>query len=466
MKRLENATIIENVKSITSVGETLEDIMYEQYKNAYILSKTNSYRGASATACKNYITNVTINILNGFFNVIQEMTETLSEVKETFLEYEEDKKGIVDTDTLETVEQNVSDVYKASFTKLMEEVDAVLQKAANYIPLTTVSDGDVESAYSSLETKITQINDDLLTTDTKLKNKLDTLLSHMTSLERMIDGVGQIIDAENHIDYDRVSDLMVSDSFYKEDTEVLADIMEEDPFSYYADGGSGWEQQWAAGAHQDVYAYAGVSAWTGQYASMYDDGKYGGSASGSFFQGDAGAQCTDYLRIVGMASLVHGEGKINAGLSPAYTGFSANGKASLLNVNGKATLGTEDFNGFVKGDATLFGASGYAKLEIEDDGNFAVGLGGNVTAASAKATLGLSFLGVSDKDSATGEATSLFGITIAPEATYGTGADFLIETDTVIDGDDGDIRTLHVKLGGKLGLGLTADVTLPFFTFD
>lgn len=465
MKRLENTTIIENVKNISSVGETLQEVMYGQYKNAYMLSKSNNYRGASATACKNYISNVTINILNGFFNVIEEMTETLSEVKATFLDYESDEEGIVSTDTLETVDGEITDNYKKSFTSLMDEVDGVLQKAAQYISLTKVSEDVVETAYASLESKITEINDNLLAADTTAKDKLDTLLSHMKSLESMIDGVGQIIDAEHHIDYDKVSELVVSDSYYKEDESTLDNIIKEDPFSYYADGGSGWEQQWAQGAYQDVYAYAGASAWTGEYASKYNNGKYTGNASGSFFQANTGGQFTDYAKFNGTASLVHGEGKVNAGFSDKYVGVSADGKASLFNANAKATLGTDEFNGYVTGDATLLGASGYAKFEFEDDGDFAVGLGGNVTGASAKATIGLSFLGVSAKDSVTGQKESLFGASITPEATYGTGADFLVEGKTVIDTNGVDVRTLHVKLGGKFGLGITADVTVPYITF-
>lgn len=466
MKRLENATIIENVEEISKVGEELQDIIYGQYKNAYMLSLSNNYRGASATACKNYITKVTINIINGFLNVIQEMTDTLSEVKTTFLGYESEEDGIVNTGTLFSVDDEITGNYKNAFTSLVSEVDGVLQEAAKYISVTKISQDVVTDAYSSWEDKVTKINDDLLAADTTAKDKLDVLLGHMKSLESMIDGVGQIIDTEKHIDYEKVSDLVVSGSYYQEDDSNLEKIKKDDPFSYYANGGSGWEQQWAQGFYQDVYAYAGVSAWTGEYASKYNNGKYSGNASSSFFQGDVGGQFTDYAKFNGTASAVHGEGKVNAGFSDKYVGASASGKASLLNANGKVTLGTENFNGYITGDATLFGASGYAKCEFEDNGSFAVGLGGNVTGASAKAALGLSFLGVSAKDSVTGKKESLFGASITPEATYGTGADFLVEGKKVIDTDSIDVHTVHVKLGGKLGLGITADVTMPYFTFD
>lgn len=284
MKRLENETIAGSVTTVNNVGQILENIMYGQYKNAYMLSLSNNYRGESAAACKNYITNVTINILNGFFNIISEMEITLSEVKQTFLSYESAEEGIVDTNTLTTVDANISDVYKTSFQSLAGEVDSVLQKASKYISLTDISESTVNSAYTSLENKVEEINDELIAADSQAKAKLEILLQHMTGLERMIDGVGQIIDAKQHIDYTGISELMVSDSYSKEGTAALSRRLEKDPFSYYADGGSGWEQQWAKGAYQDVYAYAGVSAWTGEYASKYDEGKYTGNAKGSFFR--------------------------------------------------------------------------------------------------------------------------------------------------------------------------------------
>lgn len=88
-----------------------------------------------------------------------------------------------------------------------------------------------------------------------------------------------------------------------------------------------------------------------------------------------------------------------------------------------------------------------------------------MTGASAKTTMGLSFLEVSAKDSVTGKNESLFKLSFAPEANCGAGADFLVEGKTVIDTDVVDVHTMHVRLGGKLGFGITVDITLPYFTF-
>lgn len=464
MKRLENAAIITIADNMTQKGEELEGILYSQYKNAYMLSSSNNYRGTSANACKNYISNVTINILQGFFNILSETEETLSGVRQCFLDYESTEDGIVDTDVLTQADGEVTDVYQADYRDLIGQVDGVLTTAAQYISLTPLSKAAVDGAYTALTGKLGDIHDDLISSDSTAKGKLDTLLTHMQALERMIDSVDQIIDAEGHIDYTMVSQLMTREDFYVEDAEALSAVMEEDPFSYYANGGSGFEQQWAAGAFQDVYMFGGLSAWTGEYSAGYHDGRWEGKAQGSFFEANAGAQFTDYLRATAGATIVHGEGEVRAGFSSDYIGVAAEGGASVLDANANVRVGTDDFNGYLDANATLFGASGYAKAEFDSPTDFCIGLGGDATLASADATLGVSFLSVSEEDSATGEETSLFNLSATPEANAGVGADFLIESQKVIDTDFVDINTAHVKLGGKLGLGLTLDITIPYPT--
>lgn len=468
MRRLNNITISSCVAEVEKKSEELQELVYAQYKNAYKLSQSNNFRGISATACKDYITNITINNLNGVLNVIAEMGDTLTDVKNLFLEYESAETGIVDTEILEDVIENVDTIYKAAYVSYISGVNSTLNAAAAYITLTPLSEAAVEGAYSSLTSKIEEINDNLLVYDSKGRQKLEMLLSHMESLEKMIDGINQIIDAEGHIDYANVSSVLNAETFYIEDSENLAKMMEEDPFSYCADGGSGWEQQWAAGALQDVYIFGGLNAWTGEYVVSTENGKNSAEASGDFFSGEAGAQFTDFARWTADATLVHGEGKAFIGdeFFDGYFGIGAEGKASLFEADMEAKVGSEDFYGYADAGVSLFSASGYAKVEFTDEHNYVVGLGGRADGASAKATMGLSFLEVSEKDSVTGQKESLFKLSATPEATLGAGADFLVESKTVIDGDAIDVNTCHVKLGGKLGLGLKVDITVPYISFD
>ncbi len=468
MKRLNNVTVASCVTELGKKSSELKDLIYEQYKNAYKLSQSNNFRGPSATACKNYITNITINNLNGMLNAITEMNDTLKDVEGLFLEYETSVEGIVDTDTLGDVIGEVDNVYKATYNSFISEVNAILSNASVYIALTPLSESAVESAYFTLEGKIEEINDDLLTYDRNGKQKIELFLSHLENLEKMIDGINQIIDAEGHIDYANVNSALRASTFYVEDAENLAKMMEEDPFSYNADGGSGWEQQWAAGKYQDAYIYGGLSAWTGEYIVSTEDGKNSAEASGEFFSAEMGGQFTGFATGTANATLVHGEGNAFAGFSDSsnYYGLGVEGKASLFEAEAEGKIGTEDFNGYAKANATLFSAAGYAKAEFSGENDFVIGLGGQADAASAEATLGLSFLEVSAKDSVTGKKESLFKLSATPEATLGVGADFLIESKKVIDTDSIDVNTFHVKLGGKLGLGLEGEITVPYISFD
>lgn len=468
MKRLNNMTIASCVTEMGKKSEELQELVYTQYKNAYKLSQSNNFRGTSATACKDYITNITINNLNGMLNVVTEMGDTLTDVENLFLEYESAETGIVDTEVLADVVKEVDEVYKATYASYISGVNSTLNSAATYITLTPLSEAAVEGAYSSLESKMEEINDDLLAYDGKGKQKLEMLLSHMESLEKMIDGINQIIDAEGHIDYTNVSSVLNAEIFYVEDSENLAKMMEEDPFSYYADRGSGWEQQWAAGALQDVYAFGGLNAWTGEYAVSTEDGKNSAEASGDFFSAEAGAQFTDFARWTADATLVHGEGKAFIGdeLFDGYFGIGAEGKASLFEADTEVKVGSEDFYGYADAGVSLFSASGYAKAEFSGDNNFVVGLGGRADGASAKATVGLSFLEVSENNSETGQKESLFKLSVTPEATLGAGVDCLVEGKKVIDGEGIDVNTIHVKIGGKALIGGKLEITLPYITWD
>lgn len=468
MKRLKNATVAACVEETAKQSEALQELLYGQYKNAYKLSLSNHFRGPSATACKNYITNITINNLNGMINVMTELGDTLKAVESLFLEYETAEEGIVDTEVLGEVLEEVDDVYKTAYAGFMTEVNSVLGDAASYITITPLSETAAEGAYTSLENKLEEINDNLLECDKTAKQKLETLLGHMACFENMIDGISRNVDAEGHIDYENVERILGAETFYVEDAGNVARMIEEDPFSYYADGGSGWEQQWAAGALQDVYAYGGLSAWTGEYVVSTEDGKNSAEAGGAFFSGDAALQMTDYMAMTAGANLVHGNGAAFAGWSRehGYYGLGVEGEAAVFDADAEVKLGTEEFNAYADAGVSLFSASGYAKAEYSGENEFAVGIGGNLTGASAEASAGLSFFEVAGKDSDEGKKQSLFNLSAGVEASVGVGAGVMVESTKVIDNDVIDVNTLSLQIEGKVFLGVDLYVTVPYITIN
>lgn len=466
MKKLKNAVFATNSVNISNVNSDFQEVLYGIYKKVYILASSINYRGGSADACKEYLTNVTINIINGYLNVLEEFTVALGEVKENVFQYETDGKGIVSSTILEQVSSDVSSTYKTNFSTLMADVNDTLAKAANYIGLTSISEGDVTNQYASLENTITSINDDLVSLDTSISNKLDTVLSHITNLEKMIDSMEKTVDAKGNIDYQKVSAIKQGSDFYVESDQTLTAIIKEDPFSYYADGGSLAEKQWAAGAAQDLYVYGGVSAVTGSYSYKNDGGKHEASASGSLLEGNVGVQATEYLNVNGTATVGHGEGKAKYGWSDSYKGVSLEGDISAAKASGKVVLGTEDFNGYIKGDATALGASGYVKAEVESATDFAFGFKGKASAASAKGTIGLSFLEVPTEDeNDPTKTTNLFGFSASGKAGVSAGGEFLVESQKVIDTDFVDVNTFTLDVGIEALLGVEFTLTIPYITF-
>lgn len=104
-------------------------------------------------------------------------------------------------------------------------------------------------------------------------------------------------------------------------------------------------------------------------------------------------------------------------------------------------------------------------LVIKKD-EWGFGVGGEGTTAEVSASANVDFLHVKAKDSSTGHDEHLFSIGASPKLTAGVGGEASISGKKVIDTDFIDVHTVNVKLGGKLGLGLALDITLPYIWAD
>lgn len=167
----------------------------------------------------------------------------------------------------------------------------------------------------------------------------------------------------------------------------------------------------------------------------------------------------------GEATFLHAEGSAEAGLGGDIVGVSAEGAVSYAEAKGEIKVGTDDFNGTGKVDAKLLSAEGYAKCYVKKD-EWGFGVGGEGTTAEVSASANVDFLHVKAKDSSTGHDEHLFSIGASPKLTAGVGGEASISGKKVIDTDFIDVHTVNVKLGGKLGLGLALDITLPYIWAD
>ncbi|CAK7060312.1 MAG: hypothetical protein EUB_03464 [Eubacterium sp.] len=494
MSRLINEEIATMEETIKTYKTTVQEACYEQFKNAFTLTQSNNFRGAAADSYKGYISTATINLLNGLINVSEELATTMESIKTTFLGLESEESGSIDTDTLSEVMQNLT-TKNTSYISLDSEIQTTLASAGEYISVTPLSTDTVNSAYTQLNTDVQQVGFDLETCNTSALALADAMLTRLRDLKTNIENISGQYHVNGEIDYDKLPN-MVSEKWYKhEDVDNLERLYEGDAFAFaagttdmrdnellmgmygiMADGlmGPGMsnilraipdeyrEKQWAFGLASDVYGYGGYSIMGGSYEGQIRDGVASGSFKGSLLSANGALKITDYFNAKGNADLLAVSGKGKAGFSKDYIGLSAEGSATVAKASASAVLGNDAFNLKADASAQVLSADGYAKCEADSNGNFAFGLGGDASAASAKASVGGTFLGMpTDK----GEKP-LFGAKVSGSVGVEAGADFLIESSNVIDGDFVNLNSTHIKLGGKLGLGLEVDLTIPTISFD
>lgn len=460
MSRLINEEIAVMEETIKTYKTTVQEACYEQFKNAFTLTQSNNFRGAAADSYKSYISTATINLLNGLINVSEELATTMESIKTTFFGLESEESGSIDTDTLSDVMQNLT-TKNTSYISLEGEIQNTLSSAGEYISVTPLSSDTVNSAYTQLNTDVQQVGFDLETCNTSALALADAMLTRLKELKTNIENISGQYHVNGEINYDKLPD-MVSELWYKqEEVDNLERLYEGDAFAFAAGSGAVSENQWAYGLASDVYGYAGYQFLGGSYEGQVRDGVASGSFNGSLFSANGGAQITDYFKAKGSADVLAVSGKGKAGFSKDYIGLSAEGSATVAKVSGSAVLGNDAFNVKADASAQVLSADGYAKCEADSNGNFAFGLGGDASAAGAKASVGGTFFGIpTDK----GEKP-LFGAKVSGSVGVEAGADFLIESN-VIDGDFVNLNSTHIKLGGKLGLGIEIDLTIPTISFD
>ncbi len=124
---------------------------------------------------------------------------------------------------------------------------------------------------------------------------------------------------------------------------------------------------------------------------------------------------------------------------------------------------TDNFNGYIKGDAQVLTANGKAAFEFEDDGQFAVGVDAGATLASASLKEEFNFFKYKiDDGSATAQETdNLFKLSAKEGVTMGAAFATYAESKTAIETDFANINATSLKVVLGLGLDLEVNVTVP-----
>lgn len=455
MPRLVNDELTQMLSDIKKAEQTASDALYSQFKAMTKIVGTDSFEGGGADDYKQYVSNVDINYLNSFLNLIKETTTAITEIKDSFTSFESDSSGIVGSGTLGDTKDALT-TKKSAFTDLISEIETVNSQAEEYITVKKISSSNVESDYESIMKSVETIKSDLSTTNDTALTKADSLHQRIQELKNCVDKISTEYHSNGRIDYKKAKQIPKEKWYTVEEPVALTEVAMNDPYGYEVFGETGAQKQWATGLNSSVYAM--LYAKTSEYKFRTEKSKFYRSGEAEYNGVGVGGNIkgTDYFKATGDAGMINAYGKGRLGFNNDYVGASLRGNLSLVEANGSAVLGTDNFNGYAKANAELLAASGYAEFEFEDD-RFAIGLGGKASGAKASVDLGLSFL---EYDTGDGKG-NVFGLGLEPEFNAGVSAHASLSGEKITNWGPVNVNAVNLKLGGALGFGLNIDITLP-----
>lgn len=464
--KLRSSTLVDIYNDVNGFKTTAEDALYEQFKSAYKLSVTNYMRGSGSRAFKNYFKHGTINMITGLMDIVSETAMIAQLIAECFYQLEKSEKGVIAESQLDSIKSDLKG-YRSTFSGMESELNQVVAEASKYISTTNLSLDDVTDSYTDVNKKLKKIATDLESMDAEILPNVEQLLERIAALSTLATNTMGHCYKDGKIQLNSTKTLTKQTWYTKQSNLALTIMLQEDPFSYEAGAVSVSEKQWAKGLCSDVYAYAG-------YTILGKEGEVGVENGTAFAKGAAAvfalngyAQFTDFLRAEGEAKAVYAEGDVKIGAGDGYFGAHVSAEAGLFKANGKVILGTDEFNGFVKGDVKLLSADGKAAFEFDSkSGEYAIGVDGSATLASAKASAGFSFLDYEYKEKSDTaikktHKESLFKLEASAKASAGGSFALYSESKTAIETPLVNVNATSLKIDASALLGFELDVTVP-----
>lgn len=458
---LDNGTLLNMYEQVNGYKDTVQDAFYSQYKIAFKISVSNYLRGNAADAFKNYISNGTINIISGFLDVSSDVSMIIQLIAEIFYQYENSADGKIEEIVLDYINQELN-TKENIFEGIKSELNTALNLASQYISTKGLSLETVNGGYSKTRQDINSIREELYAVDDEVLKSANELYDRIVELRTLIEHMMAFCyNDDGKINADNLSEIQSQDWFQATGNLTLYLLLQEDPFEYSAGEVTIAEDQWATGLCSDVYAYAGYSFMSASKETGVEDGTAFAKGKAAVLSANGYAQFTDYLNASAELKVGYAEGDAKIGWSDKYKGFKVDGEIGLLKADGSLVLGSEDLNAFVKGEVKVLCADGKMAFEFEDNGEFAIGVDGSATLASASIKGGTTILGFKSKDSVTKEKKTLLGFNGGVKADAGGSFALWAESETALEFEHMNINATTIKVDLSLFLGAEVSVTVP-----
>lgn len=463
--KLKSASLVNLYDAISGYQTTAEDALYEQYKTAYKLTLTNHMRGKAADSFKSYFSSGTVNMISGLMDVVSEMTMISQLVAESFYQFEKADNGVVSENCIDEVKKGV-DSHKKIFTDFHTELNGALTEAAKYIATTDLALDCVSESCKAVNDKLDTVKTDLEGVDDATLTSVEELLERINELNNLVTETMALCYKDGNFMPGNIAQ-MTSKSWYKKQTNLALSVkLQEDPFAYEAGTVTVAEDQWAKGLCSDVYAYAGYSFLSASGEAGVENGAAYAKGAAAVLALNGYAQLTNVIKAEGELKVAYAEGDAKIGAGDGYFGAHVSAEAGVIKVNGKATIGFDEFNGYVKGEAKVLCADGKAAFEFDSDsGEFAVGVDGSATLASAKGSAGVSLFEYEfddGSDTATGKTKgSFFKVEASAKANAGGSFAIYAESKKGIETPIANVNATSLKIDASALIGFELDVTIP-----
>lgn len=459
---LKSSSLVEIYDAVFNYQKEIQDALYAQYKIAYKISFTNYMKGNTADAFKEYFSKGTVNMIQGILELSSEMTAIIQLIVEVFYKFEGASDGIIKEAQLDSIGTDLNQK-RQKYNQMGNELGQVINLASKYISTTDLKYIEIDERYVDVEKSISKMRQDIYEIEEDSVKNAEQLLERINSLKNLItETMGLCYKDGNFIP--ESSGLLDQQSWYsKQGNATLALLLSEDPFEYDAGSVSISEDQWAAGLCSDVYAYAGYSWMSAEYECGREDSSIFVKAKGSVLETNGYAQLTNEIKAQADADVGYASSDIKVGWGDGYYGGHVKVEVGGVRVNGSVIVGTENYNVYVRGDAKVACADGKAAFEFKEDGQFAIGVDGSATLASASVETGFSSWGYKayGENATKEEKKDLFKLSAGVSASAGGGVAAYAESKKVIETDYVNVNAVSIKLKGEFIAGACVQITVP-----
>ncbi|MBC1343623.1 hypothetical protein HB799_06080 [Listeria welshimeri] len=383
MPRLVNEDLQEMEDNVIDYKKNLTEAMYEQYKNAFILSQTINIRGASGNVLKEYMGNVQCNLTEKIINISDELAVKISDVKNTFLEFETQHNGIVGTGTINSIKAKMVEAQE-EFSSSAYKANNVINDASAYISVVKLNTTCVIDAFNKTANKLDEIKGNLESADENVKTSLVSLKNRICDLNLQITDVNSNYRNAKGIIPEKLQKLKNETWYSNETGGLFSKMFENDPFVYAAGTAALAEEQWVGGMNENFYGQIYTSGVGASGDFKYSDGGIVTSGKAQLFNVNASAQISEYGNLNGNLNILGGSGKFDL----TNKGLDANAEVYGIKVDGTASLGTDDYNGFINGEASIANAEANVTFEADE-----IAAGAHASWARAEGNAGLTIAG-------------------------------------------------------------------------